>query len=84
MNPPVLIRTVLYRGVATCLVCHEQVAVGPPIVCSDRVMAAYALGLSLQGGQAVRHFGICAGGTLAITIEEVSPESLRIPLRSVR
>lgn len=81
-----LVRSRLFRAVLSCTTCRIAVAVGPAAECEP--LAAYELGRAdavTHGG--VLHLGICAGGALDVSIEEVPNPALDAPpargLRSV-
>lgn len=57
-----------FRAILTCTTCRVVVAVGPAAEYEPR--AAYELGI-VAGAAGVHHLGVCAGGALDVTIEEV-------------
>lgn len=65
-----LVRERLFRAILTCTTCRIVVAVGPPS--SREPLAAYELGRA-DGicNAGILHLGICAGGALDVSIEEV-------------
>lgn len=87
-----LIPARICRATLTCTTCKTVVVVGPPVTGSP-AEAAYLLGVTDGGTCLVRHFGICAGGALEVTVEELpppasvptaAPPAPRRHLRSVR
>lgn len=74
------VRSRLFRAVLTCTTCRIAVAVGPAAECEP--MAAYELGRAdavTHGG--ILHLGVCAGGALDVTIEEVPNPAPTPPAR---
>jgi hypothetical protein len=65
-----LVRERLFRAILTCTTCRIVVAVGP--TSSHEPLAAYELGRADGACNAgILHLGVCAGGALDVSIEEV-------------
>ena len=65
-----VVRARLFRAVLSCGTCRCAVAVGP--ACEYEPLAAYELGRADGLANAgVLHLGVCAGGALQVTVEEV-------------
>ena len=68
-----VVRTRMFRAVLSCGTCRIVVALGPP--CEYEPLAAYELGRADHASSAgVLHLGVCGGGTLHVTVEEVPNE----------
>jgi ferredoxin len=66
-----VVRTRLFRAVLSCGTCRIAVAVGP--ACEYEPLAAYELGRADHASSAgVLHLGVCGGGALQVTVEEVA------------
>lgn len=73
-----LVRERVFRAVLTCTTCRVVVAVGPAAEYEPR--AAYELGIA-AGAAGVQHLGVCGGGALDVTIEEIEPPHPTSPAR---
>ena len=64
------VRHRLFRAVLSCGTCRCALAVGP--ACEYEPLAAYELGrVDAAASAGVLHLGVCGGGALQVTVEEV-------------
>lgn len=67
----ILVRHRLFRAILSCTTCRVAVAVGP--ACAYEPLAAYELGRADCASNAgPLHLGVCGGGNLEVSVEEVA------------